>query len=247
MLMKSRLLLQFVCPMNKSVKKGEYDVLLTETRKERLDNNKKLEKGVLLHLSYEQLKTGGFLPILLAILGAVGATAGGAATVANSVISTKHQSAQEQEMKRHDREMETIAKNAKNLNWFKSYKKDEITLLSNFDIIKLAKDLKIKHFRGVFMKDELPPKANKVECGIINLENSDKEGSHWAAYYKNGDKKYYFNSYGNAPPPKELVKYLGPENLVYNSERFQNYDDPPICGHLGLTMLKKLSSGEKLQ
>ena len=97
-------------------KKGEYDVLLTETQKKRLDNNKKLEKGVLLHLSYEQIKTGGFLPILLAILGAVVATAGGAAAVANSVISAKHQSAEEEEMKRHNREMETIAKNAKTLS-----------------------------------------------------------------------------------------------------------------------------------
>ena len=73
------------------------------------------------------------------------------------------------------------------------------------------------------MKDELPPKANKIECSIINLENSHKQESHWVAY-KNGDKEYYFNSYGKAVPPKELVKYLGPENLAYNSERFQNYN-----------------------
>jgi hypothetical protein len=72
------------------------------------------------------------------------------------------------------------------------------------------------------MKDELPQKVNKVECGIINLENSSEEGSHWVAYYKNNDKKYYFDSYGNAPPPKELVKYLGPENLFCNSERIHN-------------------------
>ena len=77
-------------------KKCEYDVLSTETQKERLDNNKKLEKRVLLNLSYKQIKTGGFLPVLLAILGAVGATAGGAAAVANSVISAKHQSAEEE-------------------------------------------------------------------------------------------------------------------------------------------------------
>jgi hypothetical protein len=63
------------------------------------------------------------------------------------------------------------------------------------------------------MKDELPPKANKIECSIINLENSDKQESHWVAY-KNGDKEYCFNFYGKALPPKELVKYLGPENGV---------------------------------
>jgi hypothetical protein len=33
------------------------------------------------------------------------------------------------------------------------------------------------------MKDELLDKVNKVECGIINLENSDEDGSHWTAYY----------------------------------------------------------------
>ena len=55
------------------------------------------------------------------------------------------------------------------------------------------------------------------------------------------NKKYYFDSYGYAPPPKELVKYLGPESLVYNSERIQYYNDPPICGHLCLIVLEKLS------
>jgi len=72
-------------------------------------------------------------------------------------------------------------------------------------------------------------------------KNSNKGGSHWFAYYKNHDKKYYFDSYGNASLPKELVKYLGAENLFYNSYRFQNYNDPPICGHLCLIVLEKLS------
>ena len=90
------------------------------------------------------------------------------------------------------------------------------------------------------MKDRLPQKVNK----IIHLENSSEEGSHWVAYYKNNDNKYYFDSYGNAPSPKELVKYLGPENLFYNSERIQNFNDPPICGHLCLIVLEKLSKDE---
>jgi hypothetical protein len=96
------------------------------------------------------------------------------------------------------------------------------------------------------MKDELPQKIKKIECGIINLEDSDEIGSHWVAYYKN-DKKYYFDSYGDTYPPKELVKYLGPENLNYNGERIQNYYDPPICGHLCLIVLKKLLKGENYE
>jgi hypothetical protein len=110
-----------------------------------------------------------------------------------------------------------------------------------------VKDLKIKHFRDVFMEDELPQKINKIECGIVNLQNSNQRGSQWVAYYKNNNKKYYFDSYGKAPPPKELVKYLGQKKLFYNSERIQNYNDPPICGHLCLIVLEKLSKNESFE
>ena len=124
--------------------------------------------------------------------------------------------------------------------------------LTNFDIIKIVKGenilpglyppkkFKIKYFSGVFMKDELPLKTKKVECGIINLQNLNEAGSHWTAYYKSS-YKYYFDSYGNTHPPKELVKYLGKDNLFYNEERIQNYDDPPICGHLCILILKAFS------
>ena len=44
--------------------------------------------------------------------------------------------------------------------------------LTNYDITKLARELKIKNFRGVFMRDTLPDKVNKVECGIVNLDVS---------------------------------------------------------------------------
>ena len=109
------------------------------------------------------------------------------------------------------------------------------------------KTLKIKHFRDVFMKDDLPQKINNIECGIVNLQNSNESGSHWVAFYKNNEKKYYFDSYGDAPLPKELVKYLGSENLYYNSERFQNYNDPAICGHLCLIVLEKLSENDNYE
>jgi hypothetical protein len=55
------------------------------------------------------------------------------------------------------------------------------------------------------MKDELPKKINKIECCIINLQDSNEEGSHWVAYYKNNDKKYYFDSYGNIFPPEKFM------------------------------------------
>jgi len=71
---------------------------------------------VILELKYEQLKTnhtGGFLPILFAALGALGALAGGSAAIANAVKTSQHQSAEEAEIKRHNREMEKIVQKAK--------------------------------------------------------------------------------------------------------------------------------------
>lgn len=91
------------------------------------------------------------------------------------------------------------------------------------------------------MRDELPLKPWNNECGILNLNNSDQSGSHWVAWFKHGNFKVYFDSYGDSRPPIELVKYLGKDNLWYNEDRFQNYDDPPICGHLSLTFLQNLS------
>lgn len=92
------------------------------------------------------------------------------------------------------------------------------------------------------MRDSLPPTPNIIECGVVNLGDSTTRGSHWICYYKNKAKKYYFDSYGDAKPPLELVTYLGGNKLYYNENRIQTYDDPPICGHLCLAVLYLLSN-----
>lgn len=107
-----------------------------------------------------------------------------------------------------------------------------------------AKQLKIRNFRGVFMRDNLPEKCHKIECGIVNLDSIFSTGSHWTCYFKNKNNKIYFDSYGNARPPRELVKYLGANDLQFNTDSFQNYEDPPICGHLCLEVLRRLSCGQ---
>jgi hypothetical protein len=119
-----------------------------------------------------------------AALGAIGTLAGGSAAITNAVKTSQHQRAEEDKTKRHNVEMEKIARGS----GVKKTKKGKIMPLNNFHIESLVKDLKINHFRGVFMKDELPQKINKVECGITNLEDSKQAGSHWTAYYKNNDK-----------------------------------------------------------
>lgn len=56
--------------------------------------------------------------------------------------------------------------------WKKHVKKSfAIRPLTLGDVENYAKQLRIKNFRGVFMRDMLPEKCNKIENGIINLDN----------------------------------------------------------------------------
>lgn len=116
--------------------------------------------------------------------------------------------------------------------------------LSNFQLIEAAKKLKIKQFRGVYVRDQLPNKAKVSECGILNTGDSSTNGFHWMCWHKSGSKKICFDSYA-LPPPVELVKYMK-SPVYYNSERLQ-YGDTVFCGHLCLYVLKKLDEGEDFQ
>ena len=61
--------------------------------------------------------------------------------------------------------------------------------LSNYDFINWIDQLKIKHFRSVFSRDNLAKKIQTLETGIINLDDSIGPGSHWVCY-RNIDKNY---------------------------------------------------------
>ncbi|KAE9529175.1 hypothetical protein AGLY_011971 [Aphis glycines] len=82
------------------------------------------------------------------------------------------------------------------------------------------------------MRNDLPMKSMVNECGVLNLNDSTQNGSHWVAWKKMKNKKIYFDSFGINPLPKEFVNYLGKHNLWYTDRKFQDYNDPPICGHL---------------
>lgn len=100
--------------------------------------------------------------------------------------------------------------------------------------------MKIPHFRGVFMRNQLPKKIRKFECGIVNLDNYENEGTHWTTYVKKNEEVIYFDSYGNLKPPVELIKYFLSDSkfnkIRYNYESFQNYDTY-VCGQLCLSFL----------
>lgn len=80
--------------------------------------------------------------------------------------------------------------------------------LSNFDLLDWVKKLGIKHFRGIYSRDNLPKQIKIDECGIINLYSQIGPGTHWVAY-RNGNKyTEYFDSFGLIMS-SEIIKYLG--------------------------------------
>ena len=88
------------------------------------------------------------------------------------------------------------------------------TALSNIDINKYAKKLGLRNFRGCYMRDELNNlKSDTIESGILNLNLSTESGSHWTCWYRNHNKKYYFDSFGLSPP-NELVDPSGSKTLA---------------------------------
>ena len=116
--------------------------------------------------------------------------------------------------------------------------------LTNVELIDSAKKLRIPSFRGVFVRDDLPKKTNKNECGILNLDDSSGSGTHWVLWYRKNEENFYFDSYG-IQPPLELRRYLK-SHIFYNTEKIQPKGEV-FCGHLCLHVLKQLSLGRHLQ
>lgn len=109
--------------------------------------------------------------------------------------------------------------------------------LTDHDINKYVKLLKIPNFRGIFMRDTLPKKTRKVECLILNHDSVQSTGTHWTALAKINKTAWYFDSYGNLLPPLEVKTYLGDGvRLLLNYKNFQRYDTL-VCGQLCLKFL----------
>lgn len=102
--------------------------------------------------------------------------------------------------------------------------------------------MKVAYFRGVFMRDSLPRHGpHNNESAIINLDSILGPGTHWVAYKKRGGLVNYFDSFGDLPPPIELVAYFNNDSrranqIFYNYKRVQNFNTV-WCGHLCLKFL----------
>ncbi|KAE9522932.1 hypothetical protein AGLY_016563 [Aphis glycines] len=110
--------------------------------------------------------------------------------------------------------------------------------LTSRDIIKYIVKFNINHFRGVFSRDDLPKKLRTIECGILNLDVSSGDGSHWLAFYKIKDKVVYFDSFGDLPPPIELQNYFkGYISFILNKNIFSRARRAKKSWHLKIVCM----------
>ena len=118
--------------------------------------------------------------------------------------------------------------------------------LSNIDLLKYVRLLKIPNFRDVFHIDELPKRVNEKECGIVNLSPHEQLGTHWVSYVKDHSTRIYFDSFGRKTP-LEIQKYMKTAKEFRNDAPViqRNTDivqrvNTKICGHLCLFVLTSL-------
>ena len=77
--------------------------------------------------------------------------------------------------------------------------------MSNLKIDEILKH--DKNYIETFSKDNVPILKNNKST-IINLQDSDKSGSHWVSYKRIGNKILYFDSYGVAYIPDIIKKSI---------------------------------------
>ena len=124
--------------------------------------------------------------------------------------------------------------------------------------------MKIKNFKGVFMRDEIndsnvPSNVNANECMIINIDYSRNEGTHWTCLFIENGVSYYFDAFGLAPPA-EVVRYCiartapvfvsaGADNTDNRDGKTRLFNTFPIqkpneviCGHYSIYVVFRLSN-----
>ena len=94
--------------------------------------------------------------------------------------------------------------------------------LTNFEIQEYYQNE--PRFNGVFSRDNLPNNTIKNGAYAINLDEYHDIGSHWIALYVNNKIVIYFDSFGVAHIPKEIMKFINRKKTITNIYRIQAYD-----------------------
>ena len=114
-------------------------------------------------------------------------------------------------------------------------------LLTNFEIQKYYQNE--PKFNGVYSRDNL----QKIKDGayITNLDEYSDIGTHWVALYIQNNDVTYFDSFGVEPIPKEIITFIGNQNIKTNIFRIQAYDSI-MCGYFCIGLIDFMLAGKTL-
>lgn len=118
-------------------------------------------------------------------------------------------------------------------------------MTTNIQLEKVAKKLRLKNFRGVVFTDQLSKMIPlKKECGILGSKTSKENDLHWTCWWKNGETKYYYDSFG-LTPAREIVRYLK-SPITYSTFQIQQFNDTN-CGEWCIYVLNRLNNGDNYE
>ena len=106
--------------------------------------------------------------------------------------------------------------------------------MSNLKINEIL--INYKNYIGTYSKDNVQILKDN-QSTIINLQDSDKIGSHWVSYKKIGNKIFYFNSYAVSFIPDIIKNQYPNHKFICNIHRIQSMDSNQ-CGRFCILFVK---------
>ena len=121
-----------------------------------------------------------------------------------------------------------------------------LPMTTDQDLKNIAKKLKIKNYRGFFMRNQSMPPLRQGFY-IFNLDDWKNSGTHWttALVTKKGQDNLYFDSFG-FDPPTEIKKFLksAGDDVLYSTISLQD-DKADSCGYWVLNFMHNMQQSKK--
>jgi hypothetical protein len=110
--------------------------------------------------------------------------------------------------------------------------------ISNIELDMISKKLKLDNYRGTISRDNLSQFPVKTkESFIINLQPAQAGGgSHWCSLIRDGNRIFYFDSYGGGAPSDVYNRYPG-ISPVSSTFILQNMSNDTYCGILSMYVI----------
>jgi hypothetical protein len=120
-------------------------------------------------------------------------------------------------------------------------------LLSNIDIVELAKQLKINLIACCFTFELSKYKPTNHCSFVINIGNLNIGGTHWTCLYIKNKSAIYYDSFGENMP-QECIQFLKKNNIKYKESMVHTQEiNDTSCGYYCLAFLKYMNNKEATQ